>query len=111
MALKRGASCPSEMEREGEDNILRINCSQCSYAPSIEDNELCMSSIIDKLIENSDTTKVVLSQKRDFEYDYNQIQILMEIAKIYNELVRRKNLISYHTLAAFSMNCSKCWLQ
>ncbi len=108
MAVKRGVSCPSEMQREGEDNILRVNCEHCSYAPSIEDSAMCMASMIDKLIENSDTTKIVLSQKRDFEYDFNQVQILVEIAKIYNELVRRKNLISYHTLALFNPNCSRC---
>jgi flagellar protein FlaI len=108
MDFKRGENCPSEMQREGEDNILRVNCSHCSYAPSIEDNAFCMAAMIERIIENSDTTKIVFSQKRDFEYDYNQVQILQEIAKIYNELVKQKNLISYHTIASFNPNCNKC---
>jgi len=108
MDFKRGENCPSEMQREGEDNALRVNCANCSYAPSIEDNAFCMAAMIERLIENSDTTKIVLSQKRDFEYDYNQVAVLQEIAKIYNELVKQKNLISYHTLASFNPNCNKC---
>jgi flagellar protein FlaI len=108
MDIKRGAGCPSEIQREGEESILRVNCANCGYAPSIEESAACMASMIDRLIENSDTTKIVLSQKRDYEYDYNQIQILLEIAKIYNELVKRRNIISYHALSSFNPGCSKC---
>ncbi|MEM0231236.1 MAG: type II/IV secretion system ATPase subunit [Candidatus Woesearchaeota archaeon] len=105
---KIGVNCPSEMQREGEDNVLRVNCSKCNYPPSIEDNAFCMASMVERLIENSDATKIVLSQKRDFEYDYNQVEMLLEIAKIYNEIVRQKNLISYHYLSSFNPNCNKC---
>ncbi len=93
-------SCPHEIIREGEDTILRINCSKCNLVPSLEDTPICMASVITKLIENKDVTKVVFSQKRDYEYDYNQVQMLLEIANVYNKLVKEKDLISYHALSS-----------
>ncbi len=92
-------NCPHEIIREGEDVILKINCSKCPLVPSLEDTPACMSSVITKLIENNDVTKVIFSQKRDYEYDYNQIQLLIEIAQIYKKLVKDKNIISYYGLS------------
>jgi len=94
------ASCPSEIVREGEDTVLKFDCSQCPFVPSIEDTPACMASVLTKLLENKDVTKVVFSQKRDFEYDFNQLQLLLEIANIYNKLVKEKDLISYHALSS-----------
>ncbi len=96
---KTNLSCPHEIIREGEDVILRINCSKCPLVPSLEDTPNCMTSVITKLVENNDVTKVIFSQRRDYEYDYNQIQLLIEIAKIYKKLIKNKDIISYYGLS------------
>ncbi|MBU1201156.1 MAG: type II/IV secretion system ATPase subunit [Nanoarchaeota archaeon] len=90
-----------EMMRQGEDNILRINCEKATRAPSIEDDEIYMSKTAEFLIENPGTTKIVFSQKRDYEYDYPQTVMLNEIAHIYNELVKNKRLFSYESFKEY----------
>ncbi|MFC2136035.1 ATPase, T2SS/T4P/T4SS family, partial [Bacteroidota bacterium] len=86
-----------ETLRQGEDNILHINCERVTRVPSIEDDELYMDKTAEFLIENPGTTKIVFSQKRDYEYDYAQTTILTEIAHLYNELVKNKGLFAYET--------------
>ena len=97
MALVNKASCGKyDLLREGEEVVLRINCEDCPFVPSLEDNASCMSSTVDKLIEVPNTTKIVFYQKRDYEYDYSQTQLLVEISKIYNKLVKEK--ASFHII-------------
>ncbi|NOZ80588.1 MAG: type II/IV secretion system ATPase subunit [DPANN group archaeon] len=87
-----------EIIREGEDNILRVNCKDKNYGPSIEDSPQAMQDIIDKLAESTAITKIVLAHKRDYEYNYFQTQLLVELAKLYNELAKQKQAYSYNAL-------------
>ena len=87
-----------ELVREGEDTILKVDCSRCNFLPSIEDSTLVMSKTIEILVENRGVTKIVFYQQRDYEYGYNQTQLLLEVARIYDSLVRQKNLLSYQAM-------------
>ncbi len=87
-----------EILHEGEQTILRIDYRDVPRVPSIEDDETCMSQTIDLLIKNPSTTKIVFMQKHDYEYDFAQTRLLVEIAKVYNLLVKQKDLFSYRAL-------------
>ncbi|MGM5482823.1 MAG: ATPase, T2SS/T4P/T4SS family [Nanobdellota archaeon] len=110
MALfnKKGGLCGYQMVREGDDSVLYINCTECDYYPTIEDSPTCMSSLMDKLIENPGTTKIVFSQKRDIEYDYSQTKILLEVANAYKYLVRQKQFFGYYSLGSIK-ECTNCY--
>ncbi|MBT3463732.1 type II/IV secretion system ATPase subunit [archaeon] len=86
------------IDREGEDNILRADYTKTNILPSIEDNPLCMSMTIEKLAQSRGITKVIFSQKREFEYEYEQTEMLNEIAKIYLHLTKEKSMLSYQGL-------------
>ena len=88
----------SEISREGEDVILRINLEKIALSPSIEDSPITMAKIIEKLIEDPSITKIVLVQKRDFEYDYDQTIMLVEIARLFNNLAKQKDVFSYDAM-------------
>ncbi|PIZ57066.1 hypothetical protein COY28_00375, partial [Candidatus Woesearchaeota archaeon CG_4_10_14_0_2_um_filter_57_5] len=83
---------------EGEDVILRIDAEKAAYVPSLEDSALCMGDTVEKLAEAGRVTKIVFTQKRDYEYDQTQTEMLMEIAKLYNQLIRQKNMLGYYAL-------------
>lgn len=87
-----------ELVREGEDTILKIDCEHCNFIPSIEDSSIVMSKTIEILVENRSVTKIIFYQQRDYEYGYNQTSMLLEIAKIYDILVRQKNLLSFQSM-------------
>ncbi|MFC1754325.1 ATPase, T2SS/T4P/T4SS family [Thermoproteota archaeon] len=80
-----------EVVREGEDTVMRVNYEQAPIVPSLEDNGTCMAKTVDNLVESRNVTKVVFMQKRDYEYDYHQIMLLLDIAALYTKLVRDKN--------------------
>ncbi len=106
MALfgKKRKACGYDILREGEDTVLYIYCEDCAYSPSIEDSSICFGRTIEKLMENAGVTKVIFSQKRDYEYDYNQTQMLVEIANLYKKLTRMKNVFSYQSLGGGRAN-------
>lgn len=79
-----------EVVREGEDIILKVDCEDCPFFPSLEDEPRLMGMVMDMLAEVGTVTQLVFSQKRDFEYDMDQVQLLSEVAKVYRHLVRQK---------------------
>ena len=84
--------------REGDDVIISVNLEDYPGVPSIEDDPIIMSKICNMLIEVKDATKIIFIQKRNYEYDYSQTFLLMEIANLYNKLTRRKEIFSYTAL-------------
>ncbi|MFH1452992.1 MAG: type II/IV secretion system ATPase subunit [Armatimonadota bacterium] len=84
--------------REGENNILIVDLEEYTRVPSVEDDPVCMSKTCDMLLESGNITKIVFTQKRNYEYDYNQTQLIQEIAKLYNQLIKRKDLLGYSAL-------------
>jgi len=100
MAFSRKKLKPGEYEiiQEGEEHIMKINFFGLSYSPSIEGNALCMASIIDKLIESPDVSRLILSVDKNYQYDHEQTQMLREIANIYVFLTKQKKIISLYAV-------------
>lgn len=87
-----------ELIREGDDKVVKINCEKYIRAPNVEDDPITMAKVIEILTENKDATKVVLYQKRDYEYDYDQTELLKEVGRLNNQLVKEKEKFSYTAL-------------
>ena len=88
----------SEVIRQGQDIVLKIDYEKSPSVPSIEDNPTCMAITMEKLTASPNVTKIIFSQKRDYEYDYNQTKILTEIGQLFNYLIKQKQLFSYQAL-------------
>ncbi len=88
-----------EVVHEDEGAILRVNYEGTSITPSLEDDAICMARTISRLSENKDVTKIVFLEKRDYEYSFDQTQMLQEIARIYDKLMKEKEMFSYRMLA------------
>ena len=86
--------------QEGEENLLRIECEKLPILPSLEDSPLIMSKTIEILLEAGQISKIVYVQKRDYEYDYYQTQLLVEIAKLYKKFSKQSELFSYASMGA-----------
>ncbi len=89
-----------------EARRLRIDCVGCVYGASIEDYDVCMSMVIDKLLTFKNVNSVVLAKEREYEYSGEQIVMLREIAGLIEDVVREK-LISYSRLKPEV--CGKCY--
>jgi archaeal flagellar protein FlaI len=76
----------SETYHEGENKILKVYADKCNFPPSIEYSELCMSKIIDLLLQNTGINTITITQLRHYEYDFSQTQILNELALTYKRI-------------------------
>ncbi len=83
-----------EIIRQGQEEVLKIDASNWPYSPSIEENNLVMSKIIEKLVEFPSTSRIILIQKKNYEYDYEQTQTLIDIANLYKHLTKQKNILA-----------------
>lgn len=79
---------------ELSDSTIKVDCMGCIYGSNIEDCEVCMGKTIDKLLECKGAGRVVLSHARETEYDFEQIRMLVEIGKAYDEILNVKGLLT-----------------
>ena len=84
--------------REGEEIILMIDLEQYQHIPSLEDDSVCMSRTVDILAEVGIVTKIVYTQKRNYEYGYDQTLLTQEIAQLYSQLTKKRDLFGYESL-------------
>ena len=87
-----------EILTEGEETILKVNAEDWLTVPSLEDDPITMSRTMDMLTEVPNSTRIIFSQKRDYEYDFQQTRMLAEVALLYNRLIKEKDSISYEKL-------------
>lgn len=87
-----------ELVHEGEENILYISLEDLPTAPSLEDSSIVLARTIEILTKLTDVTKIIFTQKRDYEYDYSQTQLLVEIADVYKRLIKERDYFSYQAL-------------
>lgn len=85
--------------REGDEAIVRFDCQHMLRTPSVEDDPLYMNKAIEVLAEVGKATKIVFFQKRDFEYDYEQTQMLLEIARLFTNVVKQKEFFGLNALS------------
>ncbi len=79
-----------QYEYDEETQRLKINVLGSIYGPSLEDYDVWMAAVIDKLIEIKKVVRVVLAERREYEYDYNEVKMLYEIANAIERITRER---------------------
>ncbi len=94
-------------EHELIGGILRINCKDCMFGSSIEDYDSCFGMVINKLLEARKVERIILAGSREHEYDFEQTKVMIEIAQLYEKLVKTENILNYSKLGR--ENCERCF--
>lgn len=89
-----------------KNDILKIECLKCIYGSSIEDFPQCMSAVINHLIAVKDAKAIILEKEREYEYDIEATQMLIEIARVIERATRDLKSTSYHNLV--TEKCDRC---
>ena len=89
-----------ELIREGSEGIIRIECKQYNKVPSLENDPVTFQKTCDIINEAGEGTRLVYIQKREYEYDVVQTGYVKEIADIYLQLYRQRELINYGAFLA-----------
>ncbi len=90
------------ISKESVDNVLKINYSKTPRIPSIEEDALCMAKTCELLVSNPSITKIIFTQKHEFEYEYDQVRLLVELSKLYKRLIKQKELFSLSAINSIS---------
>jgi len=90
-----------EIEREGGEDVLYINYLGAPFVPSLEDSFQVTAQVLDILTENQNISRVVLVQQRNYNYNFDQVSSLLEIAQLYNYLVKEERVSSQEKLQVF----------
>ncbi len=103
MVLFKKKVKPGEHEviREGPEEVIHLNYEEYPRVPSIEDDAIVMASIIEKLSQSPEVSRIVFHQRKKYEYNFNQTQMLVEIAQIYNHFIKQKNILTQAALEVF----------
>jgi len=89
------------------DSIMRINCSNCMFGSSVEDFDVCFAQVIDKILEAKKAERIILAEAREYEYDFEQTKLLIEIANVYDKLVHKDKILEYSKLG--KEKCERCF--
>ncbi|OYT36755.1 hypothetical protein B6U91_00390 [Candidatus Pacearchaeota archaeon ex4484_71] len=93
-----------EIRREGAEDVLYINYLNVPYSPSISENPDVMERTIDALIENSNASRIVFVQQKNYNYDFVETSYLLEIASLYVYLLKQEKILSHQKLVSTSEN-------
>ena len=101
MQFREGTALYSyEVQREGGEDVLYINYLGAPYVPSLADSPEVMEKTVDVLIENPNVSRVVFVQQKNYNYDFEETAMLLEIAQLYVYFVKQERVLSQEKLAA-----------
>ncbi len=95
-----------EIKREAGQDVIYVNYMGAAGVPDIADSAVIMSRAIDYFIEVPSASKIVFVQQRNYSYPYGQMEMLLEIAQMYEKLIKQDRILLTTTLAPFS--CKRC---
>ncbi|MEK6829468.1 MAG: ATPase, T2SS/T4P/T4SS family [Nanoarchaeota archaeon] len=87
-----------EVKREGGEDILYVNYMGAPYVPSLEDSPDVMERTVDSLIENPQASRIVFAQQKNYNYDFRETSMLLEIAQRYVFLLKQERILSQEKL-------------
>jgi len=93
-----------EVEREAGQDVMYLNYLGASYIPSLIDYPEIMARTIDALIESPNVSRIVFVQQRNYNHDFSQVSMLLEIAQLYTHLIKQERVMSMEKLAFDSHN-------
>jgi len=80
------------------DGVLRMDCTGGIFGSSMEDFDVVMARVIDRLVTDRKVTSIVLSETREHEYGREQTGMLAEIASAIYEIIKERRLVSLKSL-------------
>ena len=83
-----------EIKREGGENVMYINYLGSPAIPNLAENEEVMARTIDSLIESPNVARIVFVQQRNFNYSFEEVKTLLEVAQLYNHLIKQEKILS-----------------
>src|SRR3989344_3591424 len=100
MMFQKGAPLyATQTESKEGETILYVNYMEASMVPSVAENIEVMSRTVEALAVNPNVSRIVFVQQRNYNYSFEQISLLAEIARVYNFLTKQEEILSPEKLS------------
>ncbi len=83
-----------EVKREGGEDILYINYLGAPYVPDLAESAEVMARTVDALMENPNVSRIIFVQQKNYNYDFGETSMLLEIAQLYTYFVKQEKVLS-----------------
>jgi archaeal flagellar protein FlaI len=93
-----------QIEREAGQDVMYINFLGASFVPNLADSPEVLSFIIDYLIKSPNVSRLVFVQQRNYNYDFAQVSLLQELARLYVHLTEQEKILSPNKLGFSNSN-------
>jgi archaeal flagellar protein FlaI len=90
-----------EIERKEGENIMYVNFMGANKVPSLAESGEVMGGAVEGLADNSNVSRIVFVQQRNYNYSAEQIALLSEVARISNYLIKSEEVLSSERLSLF----------
>ncbi|MEK6819687.1 MAG: type II/IV secretion system ATPase subunit, partial [Nanoarchaeota archaeon] len=87
-----------EVQRDGGEDVAYINYIGAPFVPSFTDYPEVMERTIDVLIENPNISRIVFVQQKNYNYDFKETSMLLEIAQLYIYFIKQEKILSQEKL-------------
>ena len=95
MIFERGTKLYAyEVRNEAGENVAYVNYLGASFIPSIASLQEVMARNVDLLIESPNISRIILVQQRNYNYNFEQVSMLAEIANLYTFLLKQDKILS-----------------
>ena len=91
---KESALYSYEVQREGGEDIVYVNYLGAPYIPSISEYPEVFERTMDVLIENPNASRIIFVQQKNYNYDFNETGMLLELAQLYVYFVKQEKILS-----------------
>lgn len=103
MQFREGTALYSyETQREGGEDVLYVNYLGAPFLPSIADSPEVMERTIDALMENPNVSRIVFVQQKNYNYNFSETSLLLELSQLYVYLIRQERVLSKDKLVTSS---------
>ena len=100
MQFKEGTQLySSEVQREAGEDVLYINYLGAPFVPNLAESPDVMEKTFDLLIENPNVSRIVFVQQKNYNYDFKETSMLLELAQMYIFLIKQEAILSQNKLA------------
>ncbi|UCD21160.1 MAG: type II/IV secretion system ATPase subunit [archaeon] len=107
MIFKKGTKLYDyEIIKEAKQDVMYINYLGAPIVPDIASSPITMARTVDYLIENKNMSRVVFVQQRNYSYDFKQVDMLVQIAQIYENMVKHEKVFTTSVLTPYT--CKRC---
>ena len=87
-----------EVQREEGEDVIYFNYKGADFSPSLAENSDVMERAVDALTESPNASRIVFVQEKNYNYDLQETNYLLEIAHLYTFLLKQEKVLAKEKL-------------